>query len=634
MEKTAGEKIRLSIIIPYWNAAVYTDELLEILSRQIRDDVEVIIIDDGSDIPYKTEFLWAKVIRKRNGGCASARNRGLKIAKGEYISFIDADDIVPEYFIEKLLEKTAGGYDVIDFSWKSLDSNGRQFNYLLRSDDDRLPNPSVCTRAFKRAYIGNVRFNEQKDSTEDEDFSRKLGYLSDDNCKHGAISEYMYFYRTSNDNSKVLRFKKGLMNTKRVLYYYKTVTADMTDLLEDVKQEDQYNEVWLMTERCDIPELSRYCQICRPQRMWAHYVLGEPTNLVEIINPPRTVNVVMYVEFANKVGGISTFIYNWCQYMKAFYDILVLFNRLDADQVDRLGRIVAVQQNDGSPIICDTLILNRLTDKIPDNVTYKKTIQICHACCQQNYTIPLDRDYLINVSRAAKDSWGEISKDGIVIHNLPYIQKKQALFLVSATRVKTVDKGENDDRMRKLAEMLRDAEIPFVWLNFSDNKLSNMPYGFVNMPSTLDTQSYIAKADYLVQLSDKEAYSMSILEALNLNTAIIATPFPSLFEEGFIDEIHGYTVPFNMDFDVKKLLNVPEYKFQSETASIINQWKRILGAKPKRRKSRHFNHGVEILCIKKYHDTVLNRTISAGQRVTVTKDRAQLICDMGYGRRV
>lgn len=633
MDKKAGE-IKLSIIIPYWNAKSYTDELLKILDKQIRDDIEVIIVDDGSEIPYKTEYSWAKVIRKRNGGCASARNRGLKIAKGEYISFIDADDVVPEYFIEKLLKKTEGGYDVIDFSWRSLDGNGRQFNYMLHSDNDRLPNPSVCTRAFKRAYIGNNRFNEKKDSTEDEDFSRKLGYLSDNNCKHGAISEYMYFYRTSNDNSKVLRFKKGLMNTKRVLYYYKTVTADMTDLLEDVKQEDKYNEVWLMTEHCDIPELSRYCQICRPQRMWAHYVLGEPTNLVEIITPPKTVNVVMYVEYANKVGGIATFIYNWCQYMKKFYDILVLFNRLDADQVERLNRIVDVQQNNGDPIICDTLIMNRLTDKIPGNVTYKKTIQICHACCQQNYTIPLDRDYLINVSQAAKDSWGEVSKEGIVIHNLPYIEKKQALFLVSATRVKTVDKGKNDSRMRKLAEMLRDARIPFVWLNFSDNKLDNMPYGFVNMPSTLDTQSYIAKADYLVQLSDKEAYSMSILEALNLNTAIIATPFPSLFEEGFVDKENGYIVPFNMDFDVRMLLDIPEYEFRSETTSIINQWKGILGAKPKRRQNRHFKQNEEILCIKKYHDTVLKRTISAGEKITVTKDRAKLICDMGYGRKV
>ena len=635
MEKTAGEKTRLSIIIPYWNAAVYTDELLEILNRQIRDDVEVVVVDDGSDVPYKTEFPWAKVVRKRNGGCASARNKGLKIVMGEYISFIDADDIVPEYFIEKLLEKTAGGYDVIDFSWKSLNSAGRQFNYVLRSDNDRLPNPSVCTRAFKRAYIGNVRFNEQKDSTEDEDFSRKLGYLSDNNCKHGAISEYMYFYRTSNDNSKVLRFKKGLMNTKRILYHYKTVTADMTDLLAEIKREDVHNEVWLMTEQCDIPELSRYCQICRPQRMWAHYLLGEPTNLIEVIVPPTSAQVVMYVEYSNKVGGIATFIYNWCQYMRKYYDILVVYGRLDADQVARLARIVRVQQSNAGPVICDTIILNRLTDKVPANVTYKRIVQMCHACRQINFDIPKHYDYLINVSQAAKDSWGEASKDGIVIHNLPYMERKQALFLVSATRVRTIDKGENDQRMRTLAEMLRDAGIPFIWLNFSDNKLDSMPYGFINMPATLDTQSYIAKADYLIQLSDKEAYSMSVLEALTNNTAVIATPFPSLFEEGFEDGIHGHVVPFDMKFDVRRLLDVPVFNFTVDSKPIIAQWRKVLGVKVKKANRRQIGaQTVNIICIKKYYDTQLKRTITAGEQLTVLEPRADQICNAGYGRRV
>lgn len=635
MEKTAGEKIRLSIIIPYWNAKTYTDELLSVLDRQIRDDVEVIVVDDGSDIPYKTELHWVNVIRKRNGGCASARNRGLKLAKGEYISFIDADDLVPEYFIDRLLDKITGGYDVIDFSWKSLSSAGRQFNYVLRSDDDRLPNPSVCTRAFKRAYIGAIRFNEKKDSTEDEDFSRKVGFLTDRNCKHGAISEYMYFYRTSNDNSKVLRFKKGLMNTKRILYNYKTVTADMTDLLEEIKREDVYNEVWLMTERCDIPELSRYCQICRPQRMWAHYVLGEPTSLVEIITPPTSAQVVMYVEYSNKVGGIATFIYNWCQHMREHYDILVMYGRLDADQIARLAKIVRVQQSNVGPVVCDTVILNRLTDKVPANVTYKRIVQMCHACRQINFTIPEHYDYLINVSQAAKDSWGEVSKDGIVIHNLPYTEHKQALFLVSATRVRTIDKGENDQRIRTLAEMLRDAGIPFIWLNFSDNKLNDMPYGFVNMPATLETQSYIAKADYLVQLSDREAYSMSILEALTNNTAVIATPFPSLFEEGFEDGVHGHVVPFDMKFDVRKLLDVPVFNFEVNLKPIISQWQKILGAKIKQPNRRQITSPtVTISCTKKYFDTVLKRTINAGETLAVTDARAEQICSAGFGRRV
>jgi glycosyltransferase involved in cell wall biosynthesis len=192
------QQLRLSIIIPYYNAEPYTSQLLDVLAPQMRDDVEVIVVDDGSKEPFKTDHKFVKVIHKENGGCATARNVGIDKAEGEYISFIDADDLVARNFIEKVLEKTKDEPDVIDLSWKSLDGQGAQHDHKLLRDDDWLTNPSVCTRVFKRLFIGDIRFNEQKDSTEDEDFSRKVGFLDrEGNFKHMVLSDYMYFYRTS-----------------------------------------------------------------------------------------------------------------------------------------------------------------------------------------------------------------------------------------------------------------------------------------------------------------------------------------------------------------------------------------------------------------------------------------------------
>ena len=115
-------KKSLSIIIPYYNAMPYTKELLDVLSPQITDEIEVIVVDDGSRELFETDYPWVKVIHKSNGGCASARNVGLDHAHGEYISFIDADDMVSRDFIQKVLEKTKQSPqpDVIDLSWKSL----------------------------------------------------------------------------------------------------------------------------------------------------------------------------------------------------------------------------------------------------------------------------------------------------------------------------------------------------------------------------------------------------------------------------------------------------------------------------------------------------------------------------------
>lgn len=75
--------MKLSIIIPYYNAKDYTDELLACLDKQMNDDVEVIVVDDGSKEAYKTDYDWCTVIRQRNKRCSGARNTGLTIATGD-----------------------------------------------------------------------------------------------------------------------------------------------------------------------------------------------------------------------------------------------------------------------------------------------------------------------------------------------------------------------------------------------------------------------------------------------------------------------------------------------------------------------------------------------------------------------
>lgn len=299
---------------------------------------------------------------------------------------------------------------------------------------------------------------------------------------------------------------------------------------------------------------------------------------------------------------------------------MVLYNRMDAYQVSRLMSIIPTMRVSSTPIICDTIILNRLTDNIPDNVTYKQSIQIVHACSQVKFDIPKDRDFIINVSQAAKDSWGDQSEDGIVIHNPSWNDNRRSLFLISATRINAKDKGSNDYRMRILANKLTDAGIPYVWLNFSDVPLENMPQGFVNMPSTLDIQPFIKRADYLVQLSDEEAYSMAILEALTNNTAVISTPFKSLLESGFIDEKTGYIVPYDMDFDVYDLLNVPQFDFKYDNESIISQWRSILGD------GQPTLYSADMVSVKvrlSYKDMFFNQQMEKGTIISIPRIRAE-----------
>lgn len=620
--------IKLSIIIPAYNAEPYIDELINMLKPQITDEVEVLVIDDGSRNPYLAPYDFVKVYRKENGGCSTARNLGLDKAVGEYVSFIDADDMIPHYFVQTLLEKIKGGYDVIDFSWKSLSKEGTQHDHRLMSDAEWLTNPSVCTRAFKRSFIGGTRFNELKDSTEDEDFSRKVGYIfQDGSFKHGAISEYMYFYRTAVNNSKIKRFKKGLMKTKRIVYHVPYVAADRMDLLEEIKKEDEKNEVWLLTQQCDIPEMRRYCQIHKPFAIWGHELRGEPLKEFTLINAPIRAQIIIYCEYANKVGGITTFIYSFCREMLKFYDILVLYEKMDEAQAERLAMFVRVMKySEKLQFICDSLILNRLTDQIK-NISFKKSIQVCHCCRQANLRIP-QRDILINVSEASKASWAEEAAQGIVIHNMVEREAKQALLLVSATRVGVRDKGDNDSRMIKLAKMLEEEGIPYIWLNFSNSQLRGAPEHFINMPATMDIQSYIAKADYLVQLSDEEAYSYSIMEALVNDTAVISTPFPSAMEQGLSDGVSGYIVPYDMNFDVRKLLKVPVFAYAHSNLPMIDKWCEILG-NPHCAEDFNYQNIVFIEVLKSYRDTELGKKLEKGTRFYVREQRAEFLIRKG-----
>ncbi len=122
---------RLSIIIPTYNAADYIPETLESILSQTYTDYEIIVIDDGStdatrDVltPYMDKIHY---VYQDNTGVSEARNHGLRLAKGELVIFMDADD----YFIEAdKLEKqiavfdTNPNLDIVQTGWRMVDTEG------------------------------------------------------------------------------------------------------------------------------------------------------------------------------------------------------------------------------------------------------------------------------------------------------------------------------------------------------------------------------------------------------------------------------------------------------------------------------------------------------------------------------
>ena len=101
----------ISVIVPVYNVELYLDECINSILRQTFTDFELILVDDGSSDKsgmicdeFGKKDARITVIHKKNGGLSSARNAGLDIAKGDYISFIDSDDWIDNSFLEKLLD--------------------------------------------------------------------------------------------------------------------------------------------------------------------------------------------------------------------------------------------------------------------------------------------------------------------------------------------------------------------------------------------------------------------------------------------------------------------------------------------------------------------------------------------------
>lgn len=178
----------LSIITPYYKTLKYIKKLAKVLEPQLTDNIEWIIIDDGCNEKELDKFK-AKVIHLpiNSGGASKPRNVGLDHCTGEYIAFIDSDDLVSEDYIEQILLHL--GKDITFISWKS-----EVHNIVITNKPPRW-NCSVWCRVYKREIIGRLRFKEDLKIAEDRLFNRLIRYGT-----YNSIKKQIYFYTIRPDS--------------------------------------------------------------------------------------------------------------------------------------------------------------------------------------------------------------------------------------------------------------------------------------------------------------------------------------------------------------------------------------------------------------------------------------------------
>ena len=128
----------ISIIIPAYNAEKYLESTIQSVINQTYTDWELIIINDGSNdgtleliSNFKDRDSRIKVFSYENAGVAHSRNRGIAKARGEYIAFLDADDLWTPNKLEMQLEALQNNLDVgVAYSWVDYIDETGKFLYL------------------------------------------------------------------------------------------------------------------------------------------------------------------------------------------------------------------------------------------------------------------------------------------------------------------------------------------------------------------------------------------------------------------------------------------------------------------------------------------------------------------------
>ena len=242
--------MKLSIIIPIYNAEKYLDRCLESLWKQDLsvDEYEVICINDGSTDASvsilnkcKEKHTNLKLISTENKGQAHARNKGLEIAKGEYITFVDADDYIVIDSLRKVLDYIdRNSLDILyaNILWQDNDGIIYEDNNIIGKDNvisDGLIHQrrTLPPTFYKRELIGKMIFPTKVMIGEDTIFNALVQLKAK---KVSFFSEPYYVYvNTPNSLSKKIFTDKayiGFLEALKQLISFKEHEIYSTSVLE------------------------------------------------------------------------------------------------------------------------------------------------------------------------------------------------------------------------------------------------------------------------------------------------------------------------------------------------------------------------------------------------------------------
>lgn len=210
----------ISVIVPVYNVAQYLIPCITSILNQNYENIEIILVNDGSTDSsgkiceeFRLKDSRIRIVQKTNGGLSSARNAGLEIAGGDYISFVDGDDYIEQSMISDMYQYIKEmNADIVEVDFSIVKDNyykkkkNRKFQIVLDKEaalkeffkGNKIEN-SVCNKLYRKSVIEGIRFIEGKTS---EDFPFNFEVIQ--NANRVYINKYRSYYNyVIRDNSIV-----------------------------------------------------------------------------------------------------------------------------------------------------------------------------------------------------------------------------------------------------------------------------------------------------------------------------------------------------------------------------------------------------------------------------------------------
>ena len=341
---------------------------------------------------------------------------------------------------------------------------------------------------------------------------------------------------------------------------------------------------------------------------------------------------IFYIRDLSEIGGVETFIWEMVKKYQQ-YDIAVVYKTAHKKQLERLQNYCMCYEHKRQKIKCKTAIINwdtSIIDFIEEGADIYQTIHGDYSNPVYTWrplTHPRIKQYICITKHVLRTFKELMHVDNVMLGYNPLTidTEEKLLILVSATRLSPI-KGKA--RMEKLGIALNDAGINYIWYVFTNDTEAIKNDNIVYMKPRLDVGKWIAKADYVVQLSDTEACSYTINEALYRNVPVITTPLPYLEEIGVKDGVNSYILDFdckNIKHIVDNIMNIPKFEFKQ----LKDSYDELLSHSPSHfKEDKYMKVKVEALdTYKKLNviDTELGRVPEEGEQFEVSKERFNVL---------